>query len=223
MYKDYYDEYCNEVHGAISCYLLWRYVHNRAYNDKAIEKALNKSPLSWNTILHSLQVTLFITLGRIFDIDKDAFSADVLLRTCMEEIELFSDANLRLRKIQRNGNVPPSWLDDYMKGTVVPSRQDFGRIRGELSKKKKIFEANYKPIRHKLIAHMDKSYIGKEDALWAATNIKELEDLLWFLNDIKEILFDVYENGRPVELRRRDPDVKFFEKDFMKLIEAVSA
>ncbi len=76
MYERYYREFCNEVHRIFSCYLFWRIINNRAAEDKRLLSALNKTPLSWIVIRHSLNVTLFITLGRVFDVDSDAFSVD---------------------------------------------------------------------------------------------------------------------------------------------------
>ncbi|MBW2177688.1 MAG: hypothetical protein JRH03_12200, partial [Deltaproteobacteria bacterium] len=62
---------------------------------------------------------------------------------------------------------------------------------------------------------------GKADELWAETNIKELEEIIWFLYDLQETLFDTYHNGRKPELQGRDPDLKFYESDFGTLLDTI--
>jgi hypothetical protein len=170
---------------------------------------------------HALQVTLFMTLGRIFDIDNEGFSVDDLLKTCIDEIDLFSKHKLRQRKIDGQNGKEPNWLNDYIQEAYEPTGDDFKRLRGEVAKRRKIFEAAYKPIRHKLFAHNDKAYMGKHDELWGATNIGELEAILWFLNDLKQTLFDVYENGKKPELQGNEPDVQFYERDFGALLDQI--
>ena len=221
MYERYYQEYRNEVHKILASYLFWRMIQNRAASEKVLLNALNRTPLSWIFIRHSLQVTLFITLSRVFDVDSDAFSIDDLLKSCIDQIDIFSRENLRARKIaDLNGN-EPDWLAEYLANAHVPVEDDFKRLRGEVSKRRKIFEAAYRPIRHKLIAHNDKDYMDKADELWAETNIKELEEIIWFLYDLQETLFDTYYNGRKPELQGREPNFNFYERDFEMLLDNV--
>ena len=100
-YATYYQEFCNEVHKALASYLFWRMLQRRAYDDPQLLSALNRMPLSWIIIRHALQVTLFMTLGRIFDTDGDALSADAVLKCCIEEVGVFSKGSLRARQIGR--------------------------------------------------------------------------------------------------------------------------
>jgi len=196
MYDKYYQEYCNEVHLTLGTYLFWKMIQNRAASEPELLSGLNESPTSWILIRHSLQVTMFLTLGRIFDTDGDAFSADDLLKCCINEIDIFSKGKLRERKLKgKNGNIP-DWIDEYIGNSYLPVEDDFQRLRGELTKRRKVFQKVYRPIRHKIFAHKDKKFIGKTDELWSETNIGELEEIVWFLNDLKRTLFETYENGR---------------------------
>ena len=221
MYDRYYQEFCNEVHIVFSCYLYWRMLNNRIAEDKTLLSALNRSPLSWIVTRHSLNVTLFITLGRIFDVNHDSFSVDDLLKCCIEEIESFSKESLQDRKMEGRNGVEPEWLADYINKSYEPNAEDFQRLRSEVAKRRKLFEAVYRPIRHKLIAHNDKEYMDKADELWAETNIDELEGIIWFLNDLKETLFDSYQNGRKPVLTNREPSLDFYEKDFGRLLDSI--
>ena len=221
MYEEYYQEYCNEVHKTLGAYLFWKMIQNRAVSEPELLSAINNTPLSWIMIRHALQVTLFITLGRIFDADGNSFSADVLLKCCVEEIDIFSKDNLRNRKIKQQKGKTPDWLEEYISGAYAPTRTDFHKLRGELSKHRKVFEEIYRPIRHKIFAHTDKEFMGKVDQLWAATNIGQLENIIWFLNDLKLTLFETYENGRPPLLQNKTPDIDFYQRDYASLLDIV--
>lgn len=221
MYERYYQEYCNEVHKILSSYLFWRMIQNRTASEDELLAALNKTPLSWIFTRHSLQVTLFITLGRVFDVDDDAFSVDDLLKCCIKEVDIFSLENLRTRKMAgQNGNVP-EWLPEYIEKAYESTEEDFNRLRGEVAKHRRVFETVYRPIRHKLIAHNDKEYMDKADELWADTNIQELEVIIWFLCDLKETLFDAFYNGEKPVLKGREPNTDFYERDFGELLDNV--
>ncbi|MCG3111689.1 MAG: hypothetical protein MCM46_07665 [Candidatus Manganitrophus sp. SB1] len=221
MYEKYYQEYCNEVHKTLGSYLFWKMIHNRAASEPELLSALNNTPTSWIIIQHALQVTLFMTLGRIFDGDDDAFSVDDLLTCCIEEIDTFSKESLSNRKIKDQSGNKPAWLEGYIADAYVPTPTDFQKLRGELTKHRKVFKQIYQPIRHKLFAHKDKEFIGKADQLWAETNIDQLEGIIWFLHDLKQTLFDTYVNGRAPLLQNSKPDVDFYESDYASLLDMV--
>ena len=160
-------------------------------------------------------------LGRIFDIDNDAFSVDDLLSCCIEEIGVFSHENLRARKMANQNGDEPEWLPEYIESAYEPTKDDFNRLRGEVATRRRIFEAVYRPIRHKLIAHKDKEYLDKADLLWAETNMQELEEIIWFLNDLKETLTDTFCDGKKPVLQGREPDLEFYERDFGELLDNI--
>lgn len=221
-YEKYYQEFSNEVHKAIGSFLFWKMLQNRVASEPKLLDGLNNTPLSWIMIRHALQVTLFMTLGRIFDIDDEAFSADDLLKTCINDIDIFSSSNLRIRKME-DQQKEPEWLDEYIDAAYVPDINDFQRLRGELSKHRKIFEQVYRPIRHKLIAHTDKKFIGKADDLWKETNIVEIEELMKFLHDLQCTLFEQYQNGTKPTLQGRNIDCDFYESDYAQLLDLVKS
>ena len=102
-----YKIFRNEVTTAAWSFFVWKGFNNIASADKEIYWAINENALSWNIITHSLQSTFFITLGRLFDIDGEAFSVHSLLRSSIDNIDQFSLDNLRQRKIKANkGTVP---------------------------------------------------------------------------------------------------------------------
>lgn len=200
MYKEYHELFSNEVYQATAAYVFWNKLQNEPAKDEKLLKAFNESPLSWIVIRHSMMLSLIMTLGRIFDIEGGAVSIDDLIKSCIDDIEQFSKARLRQRKMMQPGD--KSWLDDYMKNAYEPQEKDFQKLRPEINKYKKIYQEYYQPLRHKIFAHSDKQYFSNKDELWKATKGANMEEMLNFLEDLKVTLEMAYDNGTKPELKR---------------------
>jgi len=200
--------YSNEVETVCQTFFLWKGINNISSNNKDIFNGLNESPLSWNTITFSLQNYYFILLGRLFDTDGDSFSAHTFLRNCIENIDQFSKENLRKRKIESSSG-DLSWLGSYLEKAYEPTEDDFQRLRGEITKHKKIYEEIYRPIRNKVIAHKDQKTIGIQGELYEKTNIGEIEEILNILFQVKEVVFQLLYNGKLYNIG----DFKFKEEE----------
>lgn len=174
-------------------------IKNIASADKEIRLALKRNTISWGIILHSLQITFFITLGRIFDKDPGSFSVYTLINTCISNIDQFSKEKLRERKIKEWDKDDLSWADEYIEYAYVPSKDDFLRIKEEISKNQVIYENNYKKVRHKIFAHKDLKYINNTDILFKDINIKETESLLLFLYQVDRIIWHLFHNGNYIK------------------------
>jgi hypothetical protein len=185
----------NEVSSVAWSFYVWKGFNEVASSDVDIYGAINKNALSWNIITHSLQSNFFITLGRLFDLDGDAFSVHVLLKSCIKNIDQFSLNALRERKIRGNNGVVPDWIDDYMKSAYQPTVTDIQRLRGEVSKWQKIYAEIYRPIRHKVIAHRERDTIENVGELYGKTNIGQIQEFIDFLHQIEKIVFDLLHNG----------------------------
>jgi hypothetical protein len=187
--------FSGEVTNATWSFFVWKSFNNVVSVDRDIYRAINENALSWNIINHSLQSTFFITLGRLFDIDGDAFSVHSLLRCCIAHIDQFSLDNLRQRKIKGNDGKEPDWLEGYMADAYQPVVEDFQRLRGEVSKQQKIYEEIHRPIRHRVIAHKEVDSIENVGELFGKTNIGQIQDFINFLHQIQNIVFDLLFNG----------------------------
>lgn len=60
-----------EVCQAVKTYYVYKTIHVQASRSKLLHRALNITPWSWTTILHSLQCTFFIYIDRIFDTKRN--------------------------------------------------------------------------------------------------------------------------------------------------------
>jgi AbiU2 len=202
----------NELNTAGQSFYAWKAINNLASSSKEIYNLLNKNSLSWNIINRSLINTFFITLGRIFDTDKESFSVHAFMRACINNIEQFSKESLRKRRIVDLKGDNPYWLDKFIEESYVPVAKDFQMLRGETSKQQKEYENIYKPIRHKIIAHTDKETIEIANELFNKTNIEQIEGFLQFLYQIEMIVFNLLENGRLSKIG----DFDYNENDYIQ-------
>jgi hypothetical protein len=66
---------------------------------------------------------------------------------------------------------------------------------------RKIYETQYQPIRNKTLAHTEIVDDTELAALYAKTNIRDLERLLILLNRFHKALWELFYNGRRPKLR----------------------
>ena len=193
--EELYKEFQSEINAACWSFYAWKNIKNIAIDDKIVYRALNRNALSWNIILYSLQSTFFIAIGRLFDIDGKTFSVHTFLRACIENIDQFSKDALRERKTKGSEADKLFWLDEFIEKSYQPNKEDFLKLKGEVSKREKRYELIYKPIRHKIFAHKELKEIKCVDELFKKAKIGEIQDLLCFLYQIKMIIFELLYNG----------------------------
>ena len=190
-----------EAEAAIQFLYGYLAVHAVAADHTSVHKLLNQAPLFWNTSLGALQTAAFMALGRIFD-QKSPHNLDVLIRMAQKHPDIFSKTGLGRRK-QGTNPTPPEWLDDYLRNAYEPTSQDFRRLRTHIHKWRKIYESNYRDIRHKLFAHKELSEQAETDAVFQKANVKELQRMSVFLGSLHDAFWQLFFNGRKPILRPR--------------------
>lgn len=190
-----------EVSTATQFFYAFLTVHAAAGDRKSVFRLLNTAPLFWNTNLGALQTTTFIALGRIFD-QGSKHNVDRVLRLAQSSPALFSKTALGIRKQGTNPS-PPEWLPEYLAKSYVPRAADFRRLRAYIRKHRRIYELNYRDLRHKVFAHTEISSQVDVESLFAKTNIRELQRMLVFLGSLYEALWQLYFNGLKPVLRPR--------------------
>jgi hypothetical protein len=173
-------------------------VHNVAASSKSVYRLLNEAPLFWNTCLGALQTGAFIALGRVFD-QKSPHNLDRLLGIAQKNPHIFSKKALGRRRQGANPN-PPEWLDDFLRSVYEPTPEDFRKLRDYVKKWRTVYENNYRDIRRKVCAHKEVSDHEETHALFAKTNIGELQDLFSFLMSLYQSLWQLFFNGRKPDL-----------------------
>jgi hypothetical protein len=204
------DVFRTEVETTVQYFYGYLAIHAAAGEARVVHHLLNSAPLFWNTNLGALQTATFVTLGRIFD-QNSAHNVSRLLRIAQDNPGIFSKAALGRRKLGTNAT-PPSWLSDYLKDAHVPTAADFQRLQRYVSKQRKIYTAKYQPLRHKVFAHREISDAAAVSALFAQTNIREMQRMLGLLMSLYEALWQLFVNGRKPVLRARRYSVKQMRK-----------
>ncbi len=195
-----------EVEAATQFFYVYLTVHAVAADDEPVCRLLKAAPLFWNTNLAALQTAAFIALGRVFD-QNSTHNLDRLLRIAQDNPSIFAKATIGARKQGGNPN-PPTWLAERLRDMYVPTPADFRRLRAHVRKHRKVYEANYRDLRHKLFAHREVSLRADIEALFAKTNIRELQKMLAFLGSLYEALWQLFSNGRKPVLRPRRYSVR---------------
>ncbi len=185
---------------AIQFFYTWDTIHAVAAKDKAVVRFLDEAPLFWNAALGALQTSTFVALGRVFDPDTNNHSVTRLLTLAHGNLEIFSKEALAARKRKLSANAD-EWLHEYLKTAYVPTRDDFRKLKRQVALRRKIYEENYRPLRHKVFAHRGVTTPAQVTELFAKTNLRELRQLLVFLGRLHEALWQLYFNGHKPTLR----------------------
>jgi hypothetical protein len=182
-----------EAEAATQFWFAFLAVHAVAYQHKSVEALLNRAPLFWNTCTGALQTSAFIALGRVFDPDSP-HNINRLLRIAHDNrLQIFSKAALARRK-QGSNPQRPDWLDEYLRGVHEPTPDDFRRLRAHVRKWRRIYEANYRDVRHKFFAHKEAADEAEVAALFSKGTNRELQRMFAFLGCLR--LF--FNGGKPV-------------------------
>lgn len=192
------DIFRREVESGMQFFYAWLAINGVA-KDKAIENALNESSLFWMTILGSLQQSMFITLGRLFDQDS-AHNVDTILRMAQRNSSMFSKSALGRRKTGTSSS-PPEWLGDYLRQAHEAAPDDFRRLRAHVRKWRSVYDAKCRDIRRKIHAHKEIVDQSKVHALYSNVRIREIEHMLVFLKKLQLALWELFHNGRKPVLR----------------------
>ncbi len=188
-----------EVESAIQFFYCYRAIKSELSDNKNKLKFVNETPLFWRTNIGSVQVSFFITLGRIFD-KTSKHNVFNLLKTARKHQNIFSIASLKSRKEAGSANAH-KWIKDYMRDVYVPVDSDFDRLEKYVEKYNELYDANYRKIRNKIFAHQEFSKPEQREKLFKQTNIKEIEKILVFLKKLYLALWELYANGRKPKLR----------------------
>lgn len=204
------EKFSNEYKIVAQSFFTWKLINNIASNNEKVLIGLSENSSTWNIILYSLQATYFIALRRIFDNDNEAFSADSLLKFCIDNISEFGKDKIAERKMSDNSS-RPEWLDKYLEGVYQIEQKDIQMLRGELSKQKKKYEEKFRAIVNKTIAHSEIKYLENANSLFIGATIDDMEEIIDFLFQIKMILFDLLHNGK----FRQIGSYQFKEEDYV--------
>lgn len=196
----------DEVWAAIETFYTYIEIHNFAADNKNIYKKINQNPSFWNITLNGLHRSFFIALSKVFDNGPDAHSIHKFIAACIAHPQFFSKHALAARK--KKQGLKPDDLKKYMASTYEPSIQDLRLLRKLASTYRKKYDPVYKDIRDLVVAHKILKDKGKVADLFSKTLIEEIEAILYFLYDLLQEIWQLYHNGREIELGVNKYDYK---------------
>jgi hypothetical protein len=161
-------------------------LNDSALTSADILRALNRDAEFWAIASHALHVATFISLHRLFDHGSEG-SADRVLRFAGQHVAIFSVAALRERQRQR-----PTVPAANPPHETRPA--DLRKLRQEFRRWESIYNARYRPIRTKVIAH--KIFVGSSAGdRYADTLIVELHEMCTYLPALHDALSRLYLYG----------------------------
>lgn len=189
-----------EEQSALQFFYAWDAAHTMAAKDKAVFRLLNEAPLFWNTALGAMQAATLVALGRVFDPNSGNHSLTRLLALAHANLDIFSKAALAARKRKLSPNAD-EWLPTYLDTVYVPTQEDFRKLKRYVAIRRKTYEEKYRPLRHEVFAHRAVTTPAQVDELFAKIDLREMRQLLVFLESIYEVLWQLYFNGLRPALR----------------------
>jgi hypothetical protein len=189
----------NEVDAATQFFHAERMFHVMATKHEEVHAFLNRNAMFWNTCTGALQTSTIIPLAPIFD-KKSPHNVDALISMARNNRKIFSKAALESRK--KLLRITPADVVEFMRTAYEPTLEDFERIDALVEERRKIYDANYKNLRHKWFAHRAVSKPNEIAELFSATNIEELNQVFQFLGLLYLQLWELFSNGRKPNFRQ---------------------
>lgn len=175
-------------HGALSDVII---------NNKSVEKAVNKNPAFWNSVLFSFTDSMFIVLGRIFDIDNskgEKNTIHTLFRQIDESKKIFSKELFSNRWVVSHTEML-DYKDKYMEGFYEMSNDDWKKLKKLKSSLSRQYQEFYRPIRD-LIAHRVLTNNDQIKIIMNKVPARDMEKFCTKLRNLHEGLWQLYHNGR---------------------------
>jgi hypothetical protein len=88
----------------------------------------------------------------------------------------------------------------YIVGKHALTPADVKLLRKQVDLRRRIYEARYRDIRHKVFAHKATADMTEINRMFANTNIEEMKALFGFLHALYEGLWALFHNGRKLDL-----------------------
>ena len=146
---------------------------------------------------------MFIVLARILDHDPSVHSIHHVLNATTAHPEFFSKTSLRARKLKMStpgSEWNPADLDRYIENVWEPAVSDLRLLKRALAPHKAKFDANYKPLRDQVYAHI----VVKDEflvaGLFSRTLKTEIDEILRFLHSLIFAIKELALNGHRPDL-----------------------
>jgi hypothetical protein len=134
-------------------------------------------------------------IRRLYEGKAESFNFQNFIFHCIKNIDNFSKASLRVRKIKDSRNAL-EWIDDYMASVYEPTESDFKKLSKIVRINSKKMKGIYTDAASKIYAHaihMDHASITN---ITEQLSFDEMEVALTSVWHVREQVWQMYENGR---------------------------
>lgn len=192
-FKNELEIFRKEEETAQQMFFAWLSLRATTASNADVLRVVNTTPLFWINAQHSMLVTAFGTLGRIFD-QESKHNVDRLMTIVSQNLPIFSIDSLRARKVADGISMEDAAR--YIAGKHALTSNDVKILRKQIDVRRRIYEARYRDIRHKVFAHKATDDVAEIDAMFAKTNIEEMKGVFGFLHALHDALWEQFHNGR---------------------------
>lgn len=181
-------------------------VNTAAKNSQEVPDRLNQDARYWNFQVDCWQCGFFMALGRLFDTAApDALTIYSLLGDAGHHAPaLFSREALAVRKA--GDGLSAEQVVVYMEGVTAEPRQAFKRLREHLAPAVSLYDGKYRKLRNEVFGHAIAARTTfAVDALYAQTDLIEIDGILYRLHEAIEGVFSLMHDGMERELNTYPP------------------
>ncbi|KRB22759.1 MULTISPECIES: hypothetical protein [Mesorhizobium] len=168
-------------------------IRERANGDAATLEKLQKNGLFWTDYEQLALTTIIISLGRIFDVQKQAHSVQRLQEELRSDLRYFDKNSLAARKKAYSSNT--DWLDDYMKSVHELNASDLDSIAKEIGRAESLWK-KCKPMRDRVLAHDQAQAKDARTKIFTSVTYEDIIGVAQALTNVGNALFQAEVNGR---------------------------
>jgi hypothetical protein len=186
----------NEVESVLKFVYTEITIRTLANEDPSILSSLNKTPNFWNTILNSLQHSIFLTLGRIFDPNQKHHSLRKLVGIIKNNPKIFSEESFSCRwNEDKEKQEILDYLGEHLETFYVLTTKDIRDFANFINKQDKIYQEIFRDVRDHF-AH--RIYSGNEEiqTMFNKIKLEQLEKFSVNLLSIHQAIWQLFHNGR---------------------------
>ena len=171
-------------------------IHQQAGLDRTLFETINRHAGFWNVIFGSLQSSGIIALGRMYDDDAQTLSLPKLMEYVETHPGIFSHSAFQARKI--NSGMSPAMAAGMVENEPPFQLAHLKPLRDEFNAMKKIWDNEFKQIRHEVFAHAGRLTQQEIEQLFSKTLVEKLEKLTVLPLRLTTSLWELYTNARPI-------------------------
>jgi len=194
---------------------------NGCFQHSKMFQSIQTNSQFWTGYNNSSIVFFVITLGRIFDNNKNSHRIEELVDEAKKS-GLFTKKMLRERKMKGSDNAH-EWIDCYMMDAQELSCADFKEIIEYATETRSKWES-VKGLRNKIFAHQDIIDEAEKSAIYEKSKYSIFEEIIERLLTLECIFFNAFNNGKAPDFNYKNSMIKnAVVKDVQSLLERLSS